>query len=104
MKKKLFTSIKWISTIFIASVLGLELWKIYAGFAGSKIQNLLNPVLWLGQIAIAIHFIEGLVAVVYAPSKQKQPLQYGIYTFFVGTVGLLELFDSDKEATESNSL
>ena len=103
MKPKLFNSIKWISTILISGAIGLEIWNLYVGFAGSKIPNLLNPVFWLGRIAISIHFIEGLVASVYAPSKQKQPIQYGIYTFFVGTVGLVELFDLGKTAIESRS-
>ncbi len=103
MKPKLFNSIKWISTILISGAIGLEIWNLYVEFAGSKISNLLNPVFWLGRIAISIHFIEGLLASIYAPSKQKQPIQYGIYTFFVGTVGLAELFNLGEAAIESRS-
>ncbi|HEY9666326.1 MAG TPA: hypothetical protein V6C91_05945 [Coleofasciculaceae cyanobacterium] len=44
-------------------------------------------------MAIAIHFVEGFIAAYKAPSRKKMPFQYGTYTFFVGTVGLLELFD-----------
>lgn len=42
---------------------------------------------------MTIHFIEGIIAAYKAPLKNKIPINYGIYTFFVGTVGLLELFD-----------
>ncbi|MEQ9357174.1 MAG: hypothetical protein RIG63_18605 [Coleofasciculus chthonoplastes F3-SA18-01] len=41
--------------------------------------------------------MEAIIAAVYAPSRQKTPIVYGTYTFFVGTVGLLELFDQEDE-------
>jgi hypothetical protein len=47
---------------------------------------------YLGRLALIGHAIEGLIAAVYAPSKGKSPLSMGIYTFFVGAFGLMELF------------
>jgi hypothetical protein len=44
-----------------------------------------------------MHFVEAIIAAVYAPSRQKTPIVYATYTFFVGTVGLLELFDQQDE-------
>jgi hypothetical protein len=51
----------------------------------------------LGRFAVTIHLVEGIIAGAYAPSRQKTPIVYGTYTFFVGTVGLLELLDQEDE-------
>lgn len=92
-KIKLYSFIKVISVIFITSAIGLELWHIYALLSNSTIPSILNPVFWIERLALGSHLIEGIIAASYAPSREKMPLQYGTYTFFVGTVGLLELFD-----------
>ena len=92
-KIKVFTIIKVVSLLFIASGIGLELGNIYAFLTNSKIPSSLNPVYWIERFAIAAHLIEGIIAAAYAPSRKQMPIRYGTYTFFVGTVGLLELFD-----------
>lgn len=92
-KIKLYSFIKVISVILITSAIGLELWNIYALITSSTIPSILHPVFWLERFALGSHLIEGLIAASFAPSRKKMPLQYGTYTFFVGTVGLLELFD-----------
>ncbi|GAB1543220.1 hypothetical protein NUACC21_58940 [Scytonema sp. NUACC21] len=90
-------SIKVISIVLITSAIGLELWNIYAVLTNSKLPSSLNPVFWVERFAIAIHFLEGVIAAFYAPSRKKLPIKYGTYTFFVGTVGLLELFDKKDD-------
>lgn len=92
-KKRLFTLIKIGSIVFITSAIGLELWNIYALLTNNKIPASLNPVFWIERFAITIHLVEGVIAAYKAPSRNKTPIKYGTYTFFVGTVGLLELFD-----------
>ncbi|HAA33357.1 MAG TPA: hypothetical protein DCE56_43595 [Cyanobacteria bacterium UBA8553] len=92
-KSNLFTLIKVVSLVFIASGIGLELVNTYALLTKSKIPSNLNLLFWLERFAIAAHLIEGVIAAAYAPSRKQTPITYGIYTFFVGTVGLLELFD-----------
>jgi hypothetical protein len=92
-KIKLYSFIKVISVILITSAIGLELWNIYSLITSSTIPSILHPVFWLERFALGSHLIEGLIAASFAPSRKKMPLQYGTYTFFVGTVGLLELFD-----------
>lgn len=92
MKHKFFTGIKLLSSILITSAIGLELWHLAAVLSQSQIPALLYPVLWVERFALIIHCIEGMIAMVYAPRKQQVPIPYGIYTFFVGTIGLLELF------------
>lgn len=92
-KRRLYTLIKIISVILISSAIGLEVWNIYAILTDCKIPSMLNPIFWIERFAIASHLVEGVIAASYAPSKKKRPINYGTYTFFVGTVGLLELFD-----------
>lgn len=92
-KKKLFKIIKIISIILITSAIGLELWNVYSLLTNSNIPSSLNPIFWIERLAIASHFVEGMIAAYKAPSKNKMPLKYGTYTFFVGTVALLELFE-----------
>ncbi|WP_392530624.1 hypothetical protein [Nostoc sp. C117] len=99
-KEKLFTIIKIISTILIASAIAWELANIYATWVNQKTPSNLSFIFWLGRFALLAHFIEAIVATVYAPSKRKAPIEYAIYTFFVGTVGLLELFaEQEKDLT-----
>lgn len=93
MQKKFFALIKVVSTLLITGAIGLEMWNIYARLHQDALPNGLNLVFWIGSVPLAIHAIEGGIAVAFAPSRQKSPIQYGIYTFFVGTVGLLELFE-----------
>ncbi|GAB4533629.1 MAG: hypothetical protein Tsb0014_19230 [Pleurocapsa sp.] len=94
MKKTIFTLIKIASTILITNALLLELWNIYLSATGNSLPNQLNPLLWLGTLALLAHLIEALIAAFNASSRQKNPLTYGIYTFFVGFVGLSELFEN----------
>ena len=84
--------IKVASIFLIAGAIGLEAWTLFAKFSGNPISVRLMPAIWFGGIALSIHAIEGLFAAAFARSQNKQPLRYGFYTFWVGTVGLLELF------------
>lgn len=92
-KRKFFTIIKVISIILITSAIGLESWNAYALLTNSNMPSGLNVVFGIERFAIAVHFVEGVIAAYKAPSRKKQPIKYGTYTFFVGTVGLLELFE-----------
>ena len=89
--------IKVISLLLIASGIGLELGNAYALFTHSQTPSIPKFIFWLERFAITAHLFEGIIAVYYAPAKNKIPIIYGIYTFFVGTVGLLELFDFPGE-------
>lgn len=92
-KKIFFIIIKFISIILITSAIGLELWNAYALLTNSNMPSGLNLVFWIERFAIAVHLVEGVIAAYKAPSRKKKPIKYGTYTFFVGTVGLLELFE-----------
>ncbi|MGD1921874.1 MAG: hypothetical protein ACFCAD_25080 [Pleurocapsa sp.] len=93
MNPKTSSLIKITSITLITAALGLEIWNIYLHFNNQALPDKLNPALWLGTVALIGHGIEGFVAAFNASSRNKNPLSYGVYTFFVGFVGLQELFD-----------
>lgn len=95
--KNILSFVKIISTVLITSAIGLESWNIYAVITDSYVPSSLNPIFWIERFAITSHFIEGIIAAFYAPSRKKMPIKYATYTFFVGTIGLLELFDREND-------
>ncbi len=97
LKTKLFNSIKIISTVLIIAAIGLESWNIYTLLNNVEIPNSYHAIFWCERFVVTAHFFEGIIAAYFAPSKNKIPIQYGIYTFFVGTIGLLELFEKEEE-------
>ncbi|MBW4453059.1 MAG: hypothetical protein KME55_10445 [Nostoc indistinguendum CM1-VF10] len=97
-KKDIFAFIKIISIVLITSAIGLELWNIYAVITNSNLPSSLNPIFWIERFAMTSHFIERIIAAFYAPSRQKIPIKYATYTFFVGTIGLLELFAQENDS------
>ncbi|QYX32475.1 hypothetical protein [Sphaerospermopsis torques-reginae] len=93
-KQTLFIGIKFISIPLITAGMGLEIWNIETITTNNQLPNILNPVLILAHIALSAHFVEGIIAAFYAPAQNHNPIKYAIYTFFVGTVGLLELWEN----------
>ena len=100
MPKLLLTMIKIISTTLILGVLGLELRNLYAVQSQMTPFELPFPLFWIGRFALVAHFLEGIVAFIYAPSRNQPAIASGIYTFFVGTVGLVELFELQETKQE----
>ncbi len=95
MKKNLF-AIKIASTVLMIGAVGLELWNIYAGLNHVQIPSSISPIFWIERVAVTVHFVEAIIAAFKAGSKDKIWYKYGVYTFFVGTVGLVELFNEEK--------
>ena len=83
--------IKVISTIFISSAILWELVNLYANVNGWDFAHGLNWIFILYRVALISHGIEAIIAAYYARLQNQNPYQYSIYTFFVGTFGLLEL-------------
>ncbi|MBD2691156.1 hypothetical protein [Anabaena catenula] len=96
-KVKLFPIIKVISITLITSAIGLELWNIQTAIINSQLPSFLTPALIIAHVALSAHFLEGIIAAYYAPAQNQTPIKYGTYTFFVGTIGLLELFSNDDK-------
>ena len=84
-------SIKIVSTLAMTGALGLEAASLYLHLRGQSLPPRLNALFWLASVALIAHGVEGAIAASKARSHQKNPLTYGIYTFFVGFVGLKEL-------------
>ncbi|MDA0266849.1 MAG: hypothetical protein O3A14_07770 [Cyanobacteria bacterium] len=96
LETKLSPSIKVLATVLTASALGLELWNQYEWWAhGASLQGW-GWVFAFERFVLIAHGIESLVALVYAASRHPSPLRYSVYTFFVGTIGLIELFRLEK--------
>lgn len=83
--------IKIISTLLITCAIIWELGNLYARLNGLLIFPDLTFIFWIDRFVLTAHFLEALFATYYASLKGKNPLKYSIYTFFVGTVSLLEL-------------
>ena len=94
MNPNIAKSIKIVSTLAMISALGLEAANLYLHLQGKSLPSNLSPLFWLGSVALIAHAVEGLIAASQARSHDKNPLRYGIYTFFVGFVGLQELNNS----------
>ncbi|MEO1428683.1 MAG: hypothetical protein AAFV71_06355 [Cyanobacteria bacterium J06633_8] len=95
MKNNLF-AIKILSTILMIGAMGLEIWNIYAITHQLQIPSNIKPIFWIERVAVVAHLFEAVIAAFKASSKDKIWYKYGIYTFFVGTIGLMELFQEEK--------
>lgn len=91
MNSTIAKSIKIVSTLAMTGALGLEATNLYLYLQGKSLPTSLNTLFWLGSVALVAHAVEGFIAASKARSHNKNPLSYGIYTFFVGFVGLQEL-------------
>ncbi len=96
LKTKFSNRIKIISTVLMISAIVWELGNIYALSNHYPIPQSLQAIYWVERPALAIHLIEGAIAAIYSISKGKNPFIYGIYTFFVGTIALWELFQQPE--------
>lgn len=114
--------VKVVSTILIFGALALQLWQII-----SPIPPFLQPIAKITAVVLVIHAVEGFLSAALilryrlststsnSPTAnqsnlltQKLPastplavLKAGLYAFFVGTVGLLEVVDATKSAATS---
>lgn len=86
------TLIKITSIVLISGAIALGVMTLYALLNNQPIPTIPVPVLALGGFAVSAHLLEAIVAARLAPSRQKAAIPYAIYTFFVGTVGLQELW------------
>ncbi|NET11741.1 MAG: hypothetical protein F6K08_02255 [Okeania sp. SIO1H6] len=90
------TSIKVISIILISSALAWELANLNVDLTDWQISPHLKWIFWVERPALLIHGIEAIIGGYYACLQGKQAFPYGVYTFWVGFVGLLELINPEK--------
>ena len=94
-------AIKQLSIVLMTLALGLESAKLL----GQVDLGVPQVLLTVARFALVIHLIEGAIAAVVAalyhrPVWYRMFWRYGLYTFGVGTVGLVELFKSLKVSAE----
>ncbi|MGK7901523.1 MAG: hypothetical protein AB4352_08935 [Hormoscilla sp.] len=89
-QKTIILCVKVLSTVLIAGAIALESWHLYAAFTHTEIPSFMPLIFGLARFALIAHLLEAAIAAFSA--KPQNPIAYGTYTFFVGTVGLLELF------------
>lgn len=97
----LVTGIKGLSILLITAALGLELGK--GLLLVWQASPLVLPVWLVGfeRFALIAHGIEGALSgyIAWRQQSGKPPLQAALYTFFVGTVGLLEQMQTGETAS-----
>ncbi len=100
MKATIFAAIKVVSSILMSGAIVLQAWDLTLGIDWAALPGWFYGAFWYARCAAAIHLVEGIAAAVWVTKRpEHQSLSYGIYTFFVGTVGLQELWDTRSKAT-----
>jgi len=96
--RRLVRLVKALAIGVTASALALELCNLYLWLNGnsSPLQGF-NILFAFGRFVLICHGIEGAIAATLAPSKRQPRVWSGLYTFFVGTVGLLELLKPPEQ-------
>ncbi|HEY9659289.1 MAG TPA: hypothetical protein V6C65_12610 [Allocoleopsis sp.] len=100
MKLMLVSLIKSLSIVLMTGAIGLELWQLESVLTQSQQPAIPLVILWMARFALIVHGMEGIIAAVYATRQQRPPLFHAVYTFFVGTVGLVELYNDKKQINE----
>ncbi|MEY2984873.1 MAG: hypothetical protein RLZZ568_1490 [Cyanobacteriota bacterium] len=90
--------VKVSACVVVSGALGLELWNILT--QGDRYSEW-SMVFALARFVLISHGIEAIIAGFFAPAKGKSPLNYGVYTFFVGTISLIELFQQSPRNRET---
>ncbi len=103
MPATLKTAIKILSPILMLGMIGLESWHLYTVFSSLAFPTVLLPVLQWGRLPVIAHLVEAVIAIAVAVRRDKAPIAAGVYTFLVGTVGLLEILESQPEGDRAAS-
>ncbi|HIK11933.1 MAG TPA: hypothetical protein IGS52_17015 [Oscillatoriaceae cyanobacterium M33_DOE_052] len=93
--------IKIVSTMLISGAIILEIWDFTRNFIDIPFHDIWRNetftwVIILARFALISHLIEAIIAGFAANFQGKNPLKSAVYTFFVGTVGLLEFLKQPK--------
>jgi hypothetical protein len=89
--------IKISSSIVTTGALVLLVWNLVLYLQGTSVPPNLTTLFQLGSFILIAHGIEGAIAAWKAPAYNQKRLFYGIYTFFVGFVGLQELVSQKND-------
>lgn len=96
--------IKLLSPILMLGFLVLDSDFIYLYFNHREIPSLVKILTIMGTLILIIHLMEAIIAGFLAKDKEENPLNYGIYTFFIGTIGLFELLEKENKSSDNIKL
>jgi hypothetical protein len=99
-KGAIIVAVKIVSTLLMTGAIGLELWNLLTQMGPFPPLPVPAPLLWFTRFALIAHGMEGIIGTVFAFPRPDLPWFYGIYTFFVGTVGIWELFQPPRDPTD----
>ncbi|NEQ53817.1 MAG: hypothetical protein F6K11_27420 [Leptolyngbya sp. SIO3F4] len=91
--------IKVLSCGLIAGALGLVVGKLSGIIAA---HAWLERVFWIGTVALLFHVLEGVTAAILAYRLKENPVKAGLYTFWTGFVGIVEILqrlENNHQAT-----
>lgn len=89
--------LKVISCILIIGALGLVVLKL----SGMITENtLLERVFWIGTAALLFHVLEGMAAGILAYRLKENPFRVGMYTFWTGVVGIIEILQRLEDSPQ----
>ncbi|MBP0020770.1 MAG: hypothetical protein J7647_24835 [Cyanobacteria bacterium SBLK] len=93
--RKVLIFIKVLSTVLIAGAIALDSWIVARAFPFSELPHFFFLLFWFTVFALGSHLIEGIIGTVVAFRRKENAIAAGIYIFFTGTVGLLEVLKLD---------
>lgn len=93
--------IKVMSCLFIAGALGLVIGKIGGVIAEN---SWLEHAFWIGSAALLFHILEGVVAGILAYDLKENPVKAGIYTFWTGIAGVIEILERREERNKATTV
>lgn len=91
--------IKVVSCLLIAGALLLVATKLSGIIAE---HTFLERVFWIGTAALLFHVLEGIAAGVLAYRLKENPVKAGMYTFWTGIAGIVEILqrlDDSQQVT-----
>jgi RsiW-degrading membrane proteinase PrsW (M82 family) len=98
---QLLSAIEITSTILMTGAIALEFGNLYYQLTVRQPLDSLYPILAIARFAMACHLVEAVISTFYASKRHQMPIKYAIYTFFVGTVGLLKI-SGQLDLSENN--
>ncbi|MDJ1173830.1 hypothetical protein [Roseofilum capinflatum] len=90
-------AIKVGATLLMSGAIALESYNLIHPFIDWSAPTAIVGLIILERLAVIVHIVEAIAAAYFAPSHQQPPLKTALYTFFVGTVGLLELLKGELQ-------
>lgn len=91
--RKFLIFIKVLSTVLITGAIALDSWIVARDFPFPELPHFFLLLFWFTVFALGSHLIEGIIGAIVAFRRKENAIAAGVYIFFTGTVGLLEVLE-----------